>query len=312
MINVLDVTYSLNKKVSYKPIIIYTTAKRHSNMIEAGTLYIVATPIGNLSDITQRALEILHSVDLIAAEDTRHSGKLLSHFGIKTKMFALHDHNEKQKAQYLIDLVNEGKNIALISDAGTPLISDPGYNLVNIAREQGVTINPIPGPSAVITALSAAGLPTDKFLFAGFLPVKQQARIAEIEKYKNADFTTVFYESPRRIIDTLEYIKQTLGEDKEVVLAKELTKHFESFVKGNAQKVIDWFGEDKDRQQGEMVLMLAPNKTEQALSPEAEKLMKLLMAELPTKKAAAITAQVHDLKKNDLYKLALTWQEDYE
>jgi len=278
-------------------------------MTEAGKLYIVATPIGNLTDITQRALDTLNQVDLIAAEDTRHSGKLLSHFGIQTRMFALHDHNEKQKAQYLIDEIQSGKSIALISDAGTPLISDPGYNLVNIAREQGVDVHPIPGPSAVITALSAAGLPTDKFLFAGFLPVKQQARISELEKYKNADFTTVFYESPRRIKDTLAYIIEHLSQDRELVLAKELTKHFESFTKGNAQTVIDWLEEDKDRQQGEMVLILSPNKQEQGISPEAENLLKALMEELPTKKAAAITAQIHGLKKNDLYKLALTWQE---
>ncbi len=277
-------------------------------MSNPGTLYIVATPIGNLSDITQRALDTLNEVDLIAAEDTRHSGKLLSHFGIKTKMFALHDHNEKQKAQSILDQISEGKNIALISDAGTPLISDPGYNLVNMAREQNVFVTPIPGPSAVITALCAAGLPTDKFLFAGFLPVKQQAKLSILSSYKNADFTTVFYESPRRVIDTLKHIAEALGNDKQIVVAKELTKHYESFKTGTAEEIISWFGEDKDRQQGEMVVMLAPNKEVSELSPEAETLMKALMEELPTKKAAAITAKIHDLKKNDLYKLALSWQ----
>jgi len=277
-------------------------------MAESGTLYIVATPIGNLDDITQRGLDILNSVDLIAAEDTRHSGKLLSHFGVKTRMFALHDHNEKQKSQHLIEQIQSGLSIALISDAGTPLISDPGYNLVNVAREHGVHVVPIPGPSAVITALSAAGLPTDKFLFAGFLPVKQQAKVNELERYQHADFTTVFYESPRRIKDTLAVIETTLGDSRELVLAKELTKHFESFVKGNAATIIDWLVEDTDRQQGEMVLMLGPNKAQQALSAEAEKLMRLLMEELPTKKAAVVTAKMFDLKKNDLYKLALTWQ----
>ena len=276
-------------------------------MTEAGKLYIVATPIGNLGDITQRALEVLQNADLIAAEDTRHSGKLLSHFGITTKMFALHDHNEKQKAQYLIDLINQGKSIALISDAGTPLISDPGYNLVNIARNQGVDVHPIPGPSAVITALSAAGLPTDKFLFAGFLPVKQQARITELTKYKNADHTTVFYESPRRIIDTLKYMIEVYSEEREIVLAKELTKHFESFVKGSAQEIIEWLQEDKDRQQGEMVVMVSPNKIEQTIPLEAENLLKALIEELPTKKAAAITAQIYGLKKNDLYRMTLEW-----
>ena len=277
-------------------------------MAENGTLYIVATPIGNLADITERALEILNNVDLIAAEDTRHSGKLLSHFGIKTRMFALHDHNEKQKSLQLVEQVQAGQSIALISDAGTPLISDPGYNLVNVAREHGVSVVPIPAPSAVITALSAAGLPTDKFLFAGFLPVKQQAKINELEKYQHAEFTTVFYESPRRIIDTLNQVTETLGAERQVVLAKELTKHFESFVKGSAEQVIAWLDEDSDRQQGEMVLILSPNKIDSAISPEAEKLMRLLMAELPIKKSAAVTAQMFDLKKNDLYKLALTWQ----
>lgn len=277
-------------------------------MSDAGTLFIVATPIGNLSDITERALKTLQEVDLIAAEDTRHSGKLLSHFGITTKMFPLHDHNEKQKAQVLLDQIASGKNIALISDAGTPLISDPGYNLVNLAREQDVSVVPIPGPSAVITALCAAGLPTDKFMFAGFLPVKQQAKQQALDAHKNADYTCVFYESPRRIIDTLQQSKIVLGDEREFVLAKELTKHFEAFCKGTAQHIIDWLEADKDRQQGEMALILSPNKVEQGISAEAEQLLKLLMDELPTKKAAAITAQVHGLKKNDLYKLALSWQ----
>jgi len=209
-------------------------------MSEPGTLHIVATPIGNLSDISQRALDVLNQVDLIAAEDTRHSGKLLSHYGIKTKMYALHDHNEKQKAQYILDRIAQGENIALISDAGTPLISDPGYNLVNLAREQEVNVVPVPGPSALITALSAAGLPTDKFMFAGFLPVKAQAKANELATLQKADFTCVYYESPRRILDTLAAVSESLGPDRELVLAKELTKHFESFVKGNAENVIDW------------------------------------------------------------------------
>lgn len=279
-------------------------------MSEPGTLHIVATPIGNLSDISQRALDVLNQVDLIAAEDTRHSGKLLSHYGIKTKMYALHDHNEKQKAQYILDRIAQGENIALISDAGTPLISDPGYNLVNLAREQEVNVVPVPGPSAVITALSAAGLPTDKFMFAGFLPVKAQAKANELAKLQKADFTCVYYESPRRILDTLAAVSESLGPDRELVLAKELTKHFESFVKGNAENVIDWLNEDQDRQQGEMVLMISPNKQETGLNPDAEALLRLLIEELPTKKAAAVTAKMFDLKKNDLYKLALSWQDN--
>ncbi|MDO6721313.1 16S rRNA (cytidine(1402)-2'-O)-methyltransferase [Psychrosphaera sp. 1_MG-2023] len=278
-------------------------------MTETGTLFIVATPIGNLSDITQRALDTLNEVDLIAAEDTRHSGKLLSHFGVKTKMFPLHDHNEKQKSQLLVNKIKEGENIALISDAGTPLISDPGYNLVNVAREQGVAVVPIPGPSAVITALSAAGLPTDKFMFCGFLPVKQQAKITEIEAHKQAIYTSVFYESPRRILDTLATIQATLGDEREVVLAKELTKHYEAFSKGSCQSIIEWLNEDTDRLQGEMVVMISPNKEEQGLSAEADALLRRLMQDLPLKKAAGITAELHGLKKNDLYKLALSWQD---
>lgn len=278
-------------------------------MAEFGSLYIVATPIGNLADITQRALDTLHQVDLIAAEDTRHSGKLLSHFGIQTRMFPLHDHNEKQKSQSLINKIKEGQNIALISDAGTPLISDPGYNLVNIAREQGVNVVPIPGPSAVITALSAAGLPTDKFMFCGFLPVKQQAKSTELAALKQANFTTVFYESPRRVVDTLKAINEVLGSDREVVLAKELTKHYEAFCKGNAEHIIQWLDEDPDRQQGEMAVIISPNKQKEQLSADAEALLRRLILELPIKKAAAITAELHDLKKNDLYKLALSWQD---
>ncbi|MDC2889245.1 16S rRNA (cytidine(1402)-2'-O)-methyltransferase [Psychrosphaera algicola] len=278
-------------------------------MTETGTLFIVATPIGNLSDITQRALDTLNEVDLIAAEDTRHSGKLLSHFGVKTKMFPLHDHNEKQKSQLLVNKIKEGQNIALISDAGTPLISDPSYNLVNVAREQGVAVVPIPGPSAVITALSAAGLPTDKFMFCGFLPVKQQAKITEIEAHKQAIYTSVFYESPRRILDTLATIQATLGDEREVVLAKELTKHYEAFSKGSCQSIIEWLNEDTDRLQGEMVVMISPNKEEQGLSAEADALLRRLMQDLPLKKAAGITAELHGLKKNDLYKLALSWQD---
>lgn len=280
-----------------------------SNCNGAGKLYIVATPIGNLDDITLRAIQILKEVDVIAAEDTRHSAKLLQHLDVRTPMLALHDHNEKQKAQSVIEQIKQGKSIALISDAGTPLISDPGYSLVSTARREGVDVHPIPGPSAVITALCAAGLPTDKFLFAGFLPVKQQAKQTFLQEYQQADFTLVCYESPRRIMDTLDDLEQCFGSERQIVVAKELTKHFEHFASGNADEIKAWFAEDSARLQGEMVVMVGPNKVQEALSAEASSLLKALLNELPVKKAAALTAQHYGLKKNDLYKLALEWQE---
>ncbi|MGB5447032.1 MAG: 16S rRNA (cytidine(1402)-2'-O)-methyltransferase [Psychromonas sp.] len=269
-------------------------------------LYIVATPIGNISDITYRAIETLQQVDLIAAEDTRHSGKLLSHYQIKKPMFALHDHNERQRGQVLIEKIKAGQSIALISDAGTPLISDPGYHLVNECREAGVEVVPIPGACAAITALSAAGLPSDRFSFEGFLPAKEKGKQDKLKALIEETRTMIFYESPRRIQDTVEQIISVFGAERKLVIARELTKTFESFYTYTAQEMLDWLKQDTNHCRGEFVLMVAgAQKDEQSIPQIALNTLALLKEELPLKKAAALTAQIHDQKKNELYKWGL-------
>ncbi|GAA6183475.1 MULTISPECIES: 16S rRNA (cytidine(1402)-2'-O)-methyltransferase [Aliiglaciecola] len=279
-------------------------------MVKTGTLFIVSTPIGNLDDITHRAIKVLNEVDLIAAEDTRHSQKLLQHWGVKTRMTAVHDHNEKQISNRLIEQLKEGLNVALISDAGTPLISDPGYNLVNRCREQEVTVVPIPGVCAAIAALSASGLPTDQFLFYGFLPVKQVAKHSVLERLNSETATTVFYESPRRIADTVKAIIEVLGEDRKLSIAKEITKTFETFYSASAVEVLAWLLEDANHQRGEFVLMVAgAPKNDNELPAESLQLLKILLQDLPLKKAAALTAQHFGVKKNALYQYGLTLNE---
>lgn len=279
-------------------------------MTESGTLFIVPTPIGNLQDITHRALTVLAEVNVIAAEDTRHSQKLMQHYSISTRLISLHDHNETQRAKQLIERLKLGENVALISDAGTPLISDPGYSLVSQCRGAGLDVIPLPGACAAITALSGAGLATDKFRFEGFLPVKTVARQQALAAIKAEVSTCVFYESPRRILDTVKLISQELGGHRQLVLAKELTKTFETFYSGEAQACVEWLEEDSNHQRGEFVLMVAGEKSDKSeVPPDALKLLILLMKELPLKKAAAITAQQFDLKKNQLYQIGLDLQE---
>lgn len=275
---------------------------------QSGNLYIVATPIGNLDDISQRAIKTLSTVAWVAAEDTRHSGKLLSHLGISAKMLALHDHNEKQRAATLLQKLQAGEDVALISDAGTPLISDPGYSLVRLCRDAGVRVVPIPGPCALISALCCAGLPTDKFHFIGFLPAKSQQRQNVLSAIPQGVGTLICYETARRIKDCLEDVVKVFGAERELVLAKELTKTFENFVYGTAAEITAWLDEDPARCQGEMVLMIAPTlAAEEEINPAAQQTLKLLMSELPLKKAAALTAEIHGEKKNALYKLGLSW-----
>lgn len=275
---------------------------------QIGQLYIVATPIGNLDDISQRAIQTLSKVGWIAAEDTRHSGKLLSHLGIQAKMLALHDHNEKQRAAALLQKLQAGEDVALISDAGTPLISDPGYSLVRLCRDAGIKIVPIPGPCALISALCCSGLPTDKFHFIGFLPAKSGQRQQVLAGIPKGVGTIICYETARRILDTLDDLVSVYGPERELALAKELTKTFEHFAFGKASQIKAWLTEDSARCQGEMVLMIAPEQPLEDEIPEhAQQTLKLLMAELPLKKAAALTAEIFDLKKNSLYKLGLSW-----
>ncbi|WP_017221725.1 16S rRNA (cytidine(1402)-2'-O)-methyltransferase [Moritella dasanensis] len=275
-------------------------------MSEQATLFIVPTPIGNLSDITERALEVLRSVDLIAAEDTRHTGKLLSHYQIKTKSFALHDHNEQQKAEYLVSKLKSGISIALVSDAGTPLISDPGYHLVNTCRAHGVKVVPLPGPCAAVTAMSGSGLPSDRFSFEGFLPSKEKARNDKITELKEETRTMIFYESPRRLQYTLDALTAIMGPEREVCVAREITKAFESITTMPVGELATWVAEDSNRSRGEIVLLVAGFKpTGLEIPAKVLNTLKLLNEELPLKKAAALTAEIHGGKKNALYKWGL-------
>ncbi|MDC0609274.1 16S rRNA (cytidine(1402)-2'-O)-methyltransferase [Vibrio sp.] len=274
---------------------------------DSSILYIVPTPIGNLGDITQRALDILSSVDVIAAEDTRHTGKLLSHFNIQTKTFALHDHNEQEKADILVERLVSGQSIALVSDAGTPLISDPGYHLVNRCRQAGVKVVPLPGACAVITALSASGLPSDRFSFEGFFPPKTKARKDKLNEIVQAERTCIFYESPHRIMQSLEDMLDVLGGQREVVIARELTKTFETIQGMPLGDLIPWMEADENRRKGEMVVLIHGYRSsgEEEFSQEALRALGILVKSLPLKKAAAVVAELYNLKKNALYKWGL-------
>lgn len=276
----------------------------------AGCLYIVATPIGNLGDITQRAVETLSKVDAVAAEDTRHSARLLQHLGLHKPLIALHDHNERARSGALLDRVAGGEQIALVSDAGTPLISDPGFVLVREARERGLRVVPIPGASALVAALSAAGLPTDRFVFAGFPPAKNKARQDFLAALANETGTLVFYESPHRVRDTVEAMVACFGEARQVVLARELTKTFEQFYDetlGALQVLLD---ADPNASRGEMVLIVAgaapvDNSLSQATGLDIDRLLKALLSELPVKSVARIAADATGIPKNQLYERAL-------
>ena len=273
-----------------------------------GILYIVATPIGNLQDITQRALDTFTQVDLIAAEDTRHSGLLLSHYGIKKPFFALHDHNEQEKAHILVEKLKQGSNIALISDAGTPLISDPGFHLVRQCREAGIRVVPLPGACAAITALCASGIASDRFCFEGFLPAKNKARKDKLENIAEEDRTLIFYESTHRILDTLEDMQSVLGEERYIVLAREITKTWETITGNTIKNLREWLLEDPNRTKGEMVLIVEgkpKSDNNDEISPQAVKALELIAEELPLKKAAAIVAELYGYKKNALYQFGL-------
>ncbi|WP_415719987.1 16S rRNA (cytidine(1402)-2'-O)-methyltransferase [Photobacterium ganghwense] len=281
-------------------------SETNSCTVDAATLYIVPTPIGNLADITQRALDVLAKVDLIAAEDTRHTSRLLTHFSISTRTFALHDHNEQQKADFLIEKLQAGNSIALVSDAGTPLISDPGYHLVNRCRQAGVKVVPLPGACAVITALSAAGLPSDRFSFEGFLPPKSKGRRDCFQALAEDERTLIFYESPHRIMESLADMLAVLGPERDVVLARELTKTYETIHGAPLAELIEWLKLDSNRIRGEMVLLVAGHRAEKnALPAEALRTLALLVKELPLKKASALAAEIHGVKKNALYKWGL-------
>jgi 16S rRNA (cytidine1402-2'-O)-methyltransferase len=272
-----------------------------------GQLFIVATPIGNLSDITFRAVETLKAVHAIAAEDTRFSRKLLQHYGIDTPMFALHEHNEASKSEVLLKRLQNGEDIALISDAGTPLISDPGYRLVLRLRQAGIRITPIPGASSVLAALCAAGLPTDHFRFAGFLPRSGKARNMELKYIASSDETTVLLESPRRLLASLRDFEVLLDEKREISVARELTKLYEEFVSGSLADVIEHFEEHAPR--GEIVLMIGP-ASEEAVAMTDQDILNCLanesMQSLPPSARAKAVAKTLDVSKSRVYALMVS------
>ncbi len=278
-------------------------------MYKQGILYIVATPLGNLGDISNRAIEILNAVDLIAAEDTRHSQRLLTHLGItKKQLIALHDHNERDQSAALLARIEEGQNIALISDAGTPLISDPGYLVVRSAHEQGIRVVPIPGPCALITALSVSGLPTDRFCFEGFLPAKTHAREEILQHLVPETRTLVFYEAPHRIVDTLKSIHTIFGAEREATLARELTKTFETIKQGTILELCTWVESDINQTRGEMVLILkgAMAAKKVGLTPEALNILRVLMGDLSLKQAVELTVKITGIRKREVYECALS------
>jgi 16S rRNA (cytidine1402-2'-O)-methyltransferase len=274
-----------------------------------GTLYIIATPIGNREDLSARALRILQSVDFILAEDTRHSAPLLSFLGVRKPLLALHEHNEAIQSEPVLKRLQAGENGALISDAGTPLISDPGYHLVKLAREAGLAVVPIPGACALVTALSAAGVPCEVFTFAGFLPSKLAARRQKLAEFSRVNHTLVFYESTHRIVACVNDIAHVFGETTPLVLAKELTKTFERFVAGTPVEVVRWLQEEKGHEKGEFVLIIPARQAAPKVS-DAERCLALLLAELPLKQAVKLTALLTDVNKNELYALALNQQKD--
>lgn len=273
----------------------------------SGVLYVVATPIGNLQDWSPRAVETLKAVSVVAAEDTRHSGRLLQHYDINTRLLALHDHNESARTETLVAQLQAGESIALISDAGTPLISDPGYRLVAAVQAAGLRVVPVPGACAAIAALSAAGIPSDRFIFEGFLPAKAAARRERLGALAGETRTLIFYEAPHRIAECLDDMAAVIGPDRRIVLAREITKTFETIRQLPLQAMSDWVRGDPDQQRGEIVLVLegAPDVTGEADWREADRILAILMEELPLKQAAALAANITGLKKNALYERAL-------
>lgn len=275
-----------------------------------GTLYIVSTPIGNLEDITQRALRILREVELIACEDTRHTRKLLNHFGIDTRTISYHEHNERERAEELCELLESGKNIALVSDAGTPLVSDPGFRVVNLAHARGLRVVPIPGAAAFVAALTASGLASDQILFAGFLPARAAVRRAKLEELRTVPATLVFYEAPHRIAATLRDACDVLG-NRAAVIARELTKLHEEFLRGTLSELAEAF-ERNENSRGEMVLLIGGPQTSGSGDPgepltASGKLTELVSRfeseGLETKPALKKAARELGLKRDEAYRL---------
>ena len=274
-------------------------------------LYVVATPIGNLGDMVPRAIETLQTVDVIAAEDTRHSARLLSHFGIQTPLLAYHDHSDDRQVQALVTRLLGGESVALISDAGTPLVSDPGYRLVRQAREAGVRVVPVPGACAMVAALSASGLPSDRFSFEGFLPARSGQRQNRLQSLVAEERTLIFYEAPHRIEECLADMALVFGSEREAVLARELTKTFETIVGGTLQMLSEFVAADPNQRRGEMVLMVRGRDAAegQQLDDDARRIMTILLTELSVKQASQLAAEITGVRKKLLYQWALEQQQ---
>lgn len=283
--------------------------------IESGALYVVATPIGNLEDITLRALRILREVDCIVAEDTRHTGQLLRHFQIDKPLplLSLHEHNERNRVrvEQIAMLLEQGKSVALVADAGTPLISDPGFVLVRELRRRGLPVIPVPGPSSVLAALSVAGLPTDRFVFEGFLPAKSAARRERLQAVAQEERTLIFFESSHRIAETLADMSVVLGGERPAVIARELTKRFEEVHGAPLQAMPTWLHAEPHRIKGEFVLLVhGAIPTADAIEPDQQQVLSVLLEELPLSRAVAVAVRLTGLPKNKLYDLALTLKAD--
>jgi len=274
---------------------------------ESGTLFVVATPIGNLGDLSPRAVHTLREVALVAAEDTRHTRRLFDHFGIGTPMVSVHEHNEGARVAQLLARLERGESVALVSDAGTPLISDPGYRLVRAARKAGVRISPLPGPSALIAALSVSGLPTDRFAFEGFLPAKAGQRLGRLQSLAAEPRTLVFYETGRRIEACVHDMVQTFGATRQAVVARELTKLHEEIHGDELGRLVSWLGEVADRRRGEIVLVVAgaPEAGGDANEERVREMLRVLLKALPTRRAVQAVCELTGESRNRVYRLAL-------
>ena len=265
-------------------------------------LYVVSTPIGHLDDITQRALDTLRQVNWIAAEDTRHSQRLLSHYGIRQPLLSCHDHNEAQRSISLVDKIQRGESGALISDAGTPLLSDPGYRLVRACQEAGVDVVPIPGASALLAALAVAGQPTNRFVFEGFLPAKGAVRQVAINRLATSTCTSIVYEAPQRVLSLLQALAPLVSADRQITLCRELTKQFETVRRGSVAELAAWVAEDSNQQRGELVLVLSPfESSSEQLTQSDQALARLLLKEMPVSRVAKVLAAHSGLNRQDIY-----------
>jgi len=300
--------YSANPAQATTP----TTIMHPADMIAPATLYVVATPIGNLRDITLRALDVLAAVDVIAAEDTRTTRRLLTHFSISKRMIAVHQHNEMGAAQRVTDLLRGGQAVGFVTDAGTPGISDPGGMLVKLVREQGCNVVPVPGANAAICALSAAGIPASRFLFYGFLPSSPGPRRRELEELRSSPYTLAFYEAPHRILESVSDLADVFGAHRHLAIARELTKLFENIHICPLGDAVAWLEADPNHQKGEFVLILAASEAgrEDQLSDQTQRMLKLLLEDLPLKQAVKLAADITGQSKNKIYSLALTLKSD--